>query len=754
MMSETESQDKTKGKDAMKLREEKERDFVGSLADFYRLVLGERAAGILLISLSLWTGIGHADDLKDPSKAPVTSLEEVVVTAAKDKPSGIEHLPQVEGAKIYSGKKTSVIDFESAPPIVNSNYRQTFSQTPSLILSEESTPLFSVGYRGLAPHRAQFTQVLKDGIPIHADMFGYPEAYYVPPLEVVDHIDFIHGGAALMYGPQPGGALNFVTKEPYDYSPLVLNEENSFGSHDFYSNYTSLSGTQGALGYYAYFHHRQSQGFREFNSQVEVYYGGSKFVIEQDPTSHWTVAFDLYHEKHGEPGGLTRFDFDEGSLKTTRPSDRFELNRYSTSLTWKKEISEADYLETKGYFIYYERLSWRQRGGGFGTLPTGSAASTNTIESQEFYTAGVDTRLRHNYSAFGSDEHVLTGGVLYHHTTSPRTDERGTTGDAEDGALRNDSDRDINYLSVFLENLFKFGRFSITPGIRLENIWQSIEEKVNVDKTAAGKALGDESIHDFVVLGGVGANYEITDEIDLYSNFSQGYRPKIFTQAVPTGASDIINSDLEEGRSWQVDLGLRGKPLPYLSWDVSVFYMEFDDQIGTIAVTGGSEFANVGDARHQGIEVGAELGLVGLLDDLWDAQNQKNIGEFKVFYSALFLDARFTGGITKDKIPQYAPNYVHKGGVQYQWRDRVELRLAGTFYDDQFGNDSNSASFFIPSYKVWDLTGEVFVYKDIVSIFGGINNLFDQRYFSRVRSEGIDPADGRNYYAGVKVKWG
>ena len=36
----------------------------------------------------------------------------------------------------------------------------------------------------------------------------------------------------------------------------------------------------------------------------------------------------------------------------------------------------------------------------------------------------------------------------------------------------------------------------------------------------------------------------------------------------------------------------------------------------------------------------------------------------------------------------------------------------------------------------------------------GINNIFDEHYFARVTSAGIDPADGRNYYGGVKINWG
>ncbi len=690
----------------------------------------------------------------EPSKEEdVTKLKEVVVTAYKGKAKeGVQYLPDVEGAKIYSGKKTAVIDVQAAPVIVNSNYRQALEKTPGLLLSEESTPLFSVGYRGLAPHRAQFTQVLKDGIPIHADMFGYPEAYYVPPLEVIDHIDFIHGGAALMYGPQPGGALNFVTKNPYP-GPFNLVDENTVGSHDLYSNYTSVSGTQEPFGYYGYFHHRQSQGFREFNSQYEVYYGGTKLVIEQDPTSRWVLTWDLYEETHGEPGGLTRFDFDNHPEKSTRLSDHFELNRYSGTVAWQKDISEDTFFEIKGYGIYYERLSWRQRGGGFGTLPTSASASTNSIEDQKFYTGGVDARLRHRYAAFGSDEHIFSSGILYHHTSSPRTDERGRTGDALDGPERNRSDREVDYFSVFLENLFKFGRFSITPGVRFENIWQGVKEELSADKTAAGKPLSDEEVHDFVVLAGVGAKFEVTDTVDIYSNYSQGYRPLIFTQAVPLGASEAINEDLKEGRSWQVDAGLRGRPVPYLSWDASVFYLKFDDQIGTVSSGGITTFQNVGDAEHKGVELAAELDVVGFWDDATQNKCAEKIGSLVVFYNAMFLDAEFTGGPLTGKMPQYVPDFIQKGGVEYRFKDRIKLRFAGTFVADHFGNDSNTSSFVVPSYKVWDLTGELKVYKDVVSIFGGINNLFDEHYFARVRSDGIDPADGRNYYAGVKLKW-
>ena len=175
-------------------------------------------------------------------------------------------LPPVQGTKINSGKKSSVIDLDEFPRIINNNYRQALARTPGLLLSEETTPLVSIGYRGLDPGRVQYTQVLKDGIPIQADQFGYPEAYYTPPLDTVDRIEFLRGGASLVYGPQPGGSLNFITHLPRADRPFSFGTRNTFGSDNYFSTFTYVDGTIDRLGYYAYFNHRSGDGFRESNS--------------------------------------------------------------------------------------------------------------------------------------------------------------------------------------------------------------------------------------------------------------------------------------------------------------------------------------------------------------------------------------------------------------------------------------------------------------------------------------------------------
>lgn len=59
----------------------------------------------------------------------------------------------------------------------------------------------------------------------------------------------------------------------------------------------------------------------------------------------------------------------------------------------------------------------------------------------------------------------------------------------------------------------------------------------------------------------------------------------------------------------------------------------------------------------------------------------------------------------------------------------------------------------IPDYTVWDLSLEWALYRQRVQLLAGIQNLFDRDYFSRVRSDGIEPMPGRSFYAGLRLRW-
>jgi hypothetical protein len=206
------------------------------------------------------------------SATEAAEAESVVVTGSFDiYPVPYPALPPVEGTRINSGKKTSFVRPEEFPVFPNNDYRDVMATTPGIIVSEEpSSPIINFGYRGLNSQRSEFMQVLKDGVSIKNEQFGFPETHYTPILDAVERIELIRAGAALQFGPQPGGALNFVMKMPRQDAPFHFTTRNVFGSDEYYRNYTEVDGTIGPLGYYFYYDHRQIEGFREANSDYDL----------------------------------------------------------------------------------------------------------------------------------------------------------------------------------------------------------------------------------------------------------------------------------------------------------------------------------------------------------------------------------------------------------------------------------------------------------------------------------------------------
>jgi Fe(3+) dicitrate transport protein len=718
-----------------------------------------------------------------------TEAESVVVTGSFDvDPVEYPALPPVEGTRINAGKKTSFVKPEEFPVFSNNDYRDVMATTPGIIVSEEpSSPIINFGYRGLDSQRSEFMQVLKDGVSIKNEQFGFPESHYTPILDAVERIEFIRAGAALQFGPQPGGAINFIMKMPRRDAPFHFLTRNVFGSDEFYRNYTAVDGTIGAFGYYLYYDHRQIEGFREANSDYDLNAGSARFVLDATEDSRFILTLDAYDEEHGEPGGLRRREavnppnsvfYEVDRNATTRFFDRFRLERYYATLEYQKMFSEATQLDIKAFGGYLTRWSKRQRGGAFGTLPSGPDADTNSIQLRADYTEGVDARLRHDYTLLGGVS-TFAGGVYFYHALQDRRDERGSTPDAETGMLRNLNTGETWDGAIFAENRFHFGRLSIVPGMRLEFLNQSVDEQVNVAKAGEGEPLASQSDFSFVPLFGLGVSYVVIEgqqivpgspvagekgsetknppalgvtiggppRAEMYGTVSQAYRPRTYGDLVPTGPSTVVNADLKEGNSLQFELGLRGKPLPYLNFDIGGFYFTFDDQVGDISLPNGfTSTGNIGDARYFGFEAASELDVLSLING--GAENPW--GTFLLYGNATLLDAEFTSGPNNGKTPTYAPDYQIKTGGIYRYKDVVKIGLLGTIVANHFGDANNTFERAIPAYNVWDLTAEVKFWNGRLGVFAGIRNLFDKDYWGEVRDEGIVPAYRRNYFGGIE----
>src|SRR6266850_2235128 len=719
------------------------------------------------------------------SVGEAAEAETVVVTGSPFDAYPVPYpaLPPVEGTRINAGKKTSFVKPAEFPAFAGNDYREVMATTPGILVSEEpQSPIINFGYRGLNSQRSEFMQVLEDGISLKNEQFGFPETHYTPILDAVERIELIRAGAALQYGCQPGGALNFVMKMPRLDAPFHFTTRNVFGSYGYYRNYTEVDGTVGRFGYYFYYDHRQQDGFREANSDYDLNAGSARLVWDVTSDSRFILTLDAYDEEHGEPGGMRRREevnppnsvfVEDGFAQTSRFFDRFRLERYYATLEYQKIFSERTQLDLKAFGGYLTRWSKRQRGGAFGTLPSGPDANTNSIQLRSAYTEGLDARVRHDYDLF-NDISTFAGGIYFYHALQDRRDERGQTPDAEHGMLRNLNTGETWDGAIFAENRFHFGRLSIVPGMRLEFLNQSVDEEVNVSNP-----LHSQSDFNFVPLFGLGLGYVLIEgqqivtappvagekgaetknppapivttggppRVELYGTVSQAYRPITYGELVPTGGSSVVNGNLKEGNSLQFEYGMRGKPFPYLNFDLSGFYFTFDDQVGEIILPNGfTSTSNIGDARYIGFEAATELDILTLIN----GGSPSPYGNLMLYGNVTLLDAEFTSGPNKGNTPAYAPNYQVKTGAIYSYKDTFKVSLLGTLVDDEFGDDGDSFEGFIPAYNVWDLTAEFRFWKGRAGVFAGIRNVFDEDYWGEVREEGIMPALPRNYNGGFE----
>jgi Fe(3+) dicitrate transport protein len=710
-----------------------------------------------LVSLCFISTSAHSASVTN--KSMTNSSEKDIVSA---KPQHIEHieikgdatindafpynLNTISDSKILAGKKVSIVDLSLQPTFVEPNLRQVFSRLPGLFVSDQTIPsIYNVNYRGLGnPHESEFVAFYQNGIPLASDMFGYATIYYIPPAQRIERIEFVRGGAGLLYGPQIGPTINFLTSRANADLPDSALTEHSFGNNGFYSTYNEVRLSQGDLGFMASVDHRTSSGQRS-NEDFEV--NSAYLGVSYKGLDDVRLGFDLdiYQSDSGEAGRLSSSEFNQNRYLVKTPFNRIEIDRVLATLTYDQQISDDATLNGKFWYSFQDRFS--RRSSAF--YEAGSEPNTTNIDQQEFTTFGLDARFA---QAWGVD-HIFTLGTTLYRDDSPRTryisnDIRSNTQRPED--LLFEQDRKLTYSAIFIENLFRFGDVSISPTLRYENINYDLFEPLKRESLQRDPIDIDKTNQE--LLYGLGASYRLSDKAELYANLSESYRPQRFDDLANPNAelSDINRPEISRAENFEV--GLRVSPTTGFNLDISLFQIDFSDKIEQLQLTVVDvQRVNTGDSKHQGLEFTAEY-------NVFHASGNDN--ELLLFANGSLLDAKITQSQSSSLVgnrPSFAPEYLIRTGFIYQHR-ALNVSLTATFVDDQFWQDSNLArgegaaqiNAIVPSYEVLDLSADYEINASW-SIQAGINNLLNNNYYSKVRNDGIEPAAERSAYIGFRV---
>jgi Fe(3+) dicitrate transport protein len=345
--------------------------------------------------------------------------------------------------------------------------------------------------------------------------------------------------------------------------------------------------------------------------------------------------------------------------------------------------------------------------------------------------------------------------------------------DLVDGLFPRDLDfKNINR-AAFAENIFRINKkLLFTAGLRVENIQSQMEGRFNVIN-GQSLALKPETRQRNFLLLGVGAEYHITPRSEIYSNFSQAYRPVLISDLTPPATTDVIDPELKDAKGFNLDIGYRGKVSNYLNFDIDYFNLHYNNRIGTITqTTNGQNLqyrTNLGRSVSKGFEAYIEFDPVSAF------MSSPKAGNLSLFASLAFINATYrnfqttstvNGQIIRSNLAgnlvENAPADIHRFGATYAKKGfsmTWQLSSIGQTYADAANTrvaNAAATTGLIPSYQVQDLSAS-FKFLKNYNVKAGVNNLTDEHYFTRrsggYPGPGILPADGRIFYISGGIKF-
>ena len=694
-------------------------------------------------------------------------LKEIIVTGFKTV-RGTGHMPEVKDGIIYAGKKNEVILVDSldANKAIN-NTRQILGRIPGLNVVETETGGFTadgISTRGLNPLQSMEMNTRQDGYNISADVYGYNETYYVPPMEAVKRIEMVRGAASLQFGPQFGGLVNYVIKDAPANKNFEFTTSQTIGSYGMFNSFIAIAGKYKKFSNYAYLQYRNMNGYR-LNSQQWQLSGFGNMQYNATEKLQIGVEYSLLRNEIKMPGGLTDSLFQANPKTSTRSRNWLKTPWNILNVYANYNPSKNTTISFKTTYLFSNRsLVWRNEDGGAAALDEIDPATNNFVQREvglkDIKNINNELRFSQNYQ-LGKQTSTLAGGIRVAYSWYKKTGGKGTTGSDFDltivGDLRKDLSSTTTNIAPFVENIFRIGQqFSVTPGFRFEYL----KSEITGYKLKSGVKLpANESRVRTFPLFGIGMEFKVTGNTNIYGNISQAYRPITYSQLEPLGVTSKIDPDLKDSYGYNTDFGYRGTIKNYLNFDIGLFYMGYNDRIGvevlTDATTGKSYSyrTNIANSIHKGIESYIEFNLLKYLDT-------KSKYGLSIFNSFAFIDAKYISGKYKGNRVETAAKTINRTGLIFNTKSFSTTFQANTV-GDAYGDASNvkisddPVAGYIPGYTVLDVSATYKIKNYAIKM--GSNNLSDKSYFTRRADEypgpGILPSIGRSFYVGLSAKF-
>src|SRR5688500_2141868 len=407
--------------------------------------------------------------------------------------------------------------------------------------------------------------------------------------------------------------VNYILRNGSEISkPFEFETQQTVGSNNLFNSYNALGGKKGKVHYYAFFDHRNGDGWRD-NSRFNTNSGFATVTYYFTPKFSLSGELMRSHIRSQQAGGLTDDQLRANAQQSLRSRNWFDIIWTTPALIANYKFSEKSRINTKLFATIGDRNSV-----GFlqsvlvkdSINPATMNYSARTVQVDHYRNYGMETRFITDYSLGKVSSTLSAGTRLYTGTTYRKADGKGTTGTGYDITVTGNYPRDIEFDSknaaVFAENIFRVTeKLLVIPGVRYEWLEGTASGRNGYTGTGTEILLQNITRSRSFLLGGVGVEYHVSKGTEAYANVTQAYRPIQFAnlQAPPT--TDVVDPNLKDSKGYNADLGYRGKVRDFLQFDVSVYYLQYKNRIGTVTVNGTPSYrliTNVGGSVSKGFE--------------------------------------------------------------------------------------------------------------------------------------------------------
>lgn len=707
-----------------------------------------------------------ADSVARRDSTKQRQLDTVRVTAAAA-PRTVTFLPDRHGTMLLTGARTEAVLVDSVGANTAQNVaRQVLGRVPGLTVAEtegSGFPSNGIAVRGLNPTQSVEMNVRQNGVIIAADPYGYPETYYVPPMEAVERVEIVRGAGGLQYGPQLGGVVNYVMRRGVTDRPVAVDVQHTAGSFGLANTYASVSGANGRARWFSYAQRHTQDGWRPNSANLQTS-GYAALEVALTPTLTASANYSLLRNRIQMPGGLSDAQFSSGNRQSFRARNWLTTpwNVASVSVDWRPAPNVR--LESVTSVLGSSRsLVWRNEDGGPGALdeiePATGRYPAREVEREGFRNATEELRMLADYHVLGARSSLATGVRWFNGTMHRQGGGPGTTGSDFDLSLTDAPyEYDIRFgnanVAAWAENAIRLGqRLTLLPGIRLETLTSRADGYTDT-------TFAPQTKRRTVPLAGMGASWIASATTGFYANVTQAYRPIDYSSLTPVGSVSRIDPRLHDTRGVNSDLGWRGTLADdRVRFDVGVFRLQVDGRVGLVSRTDANhltftERTNVANSLHQGLESYVEVTPFAMREAAGAARRS-----ITVFNSLALIDARYTGGEFDGRRVEYASRFIQRSGLTIG-AGRIGTTLLASVVGRAYGDANNTEASDdavvgrIPGYTVldWSVSARV---GEHWRLQAGVNNAADRAYFTRRTDEypgpGIIPAIARSVYFSIRA---